>query len=306
MRLLLVAAALLWAGTALADNGPVPIPQQFQMGAAPMSAAAPSGMETAQSTAQGTETAQSAGIDGSGYTVVAPIFTGSDGNLSYLRFNNRGQSSFLTTATIIGWPSGYNYGTVNVQVPPHASPQYSIQEILSANNITSLNSGDQGISLYLKNGNPNAGYEHVIFNSGNSFFENISMCQWLPSTDYSSLNAWVFNIHTTQLAAYPAMVFVHNYANTSQTFLVDVYEARFGGYKGTISLQANANATYGIPFSWFQTETSWTPSASEMHANLNFRPGVNGTPLTAVVGQMIYNNTFQSYVSMSVSCAINH
>jgi hypothetical protein len=292
MRWLLIVAAILWAGGALAEDGPVMLPAQFLIGAMPKASAA-AGLEQAQS------------IDGSTYTVVAPIFTGSDGNLSYLRFSNRSTATVVTPITIVGWPSGNSYGTVNVQVPAHASPQYSISEILSANNINGLQSGDQGFSLYLQGGNPSAGFSHILYDSNNGFFENLSMCIWKANTDYSGLNSWVFNVHTTQLANYPATVFIHNFSSSAATFLVDIYEARYGGYKGTISLQANANSTYGIPFSWFETQASWTPGSTEQHANLNFRVSAASQPLSAVVGQAIFNQQFNSYVNMSEMCAIN-
>jgi hypothetical protein len=259
---------------------------------------------TAPTASSSVETQQS--VDGTTSTVIAPIFTGSDGNVSYLRFINRGATSDVTTITIVGYPTGTNYGTVNVSVQGHAAPQYSIQEVLQAKNIAGPTNGDTGFALYLKNPDTNAGFTHVIFNASNTFFENVSMCTYTAGTDYSSLNSWLFNVHTTQLSAYPSTVFVHNYSANPQTIIVDVYEARYGGYKGTFSLSAVANGTYALPFSWFQQQVSWQPTSTEMHANLNFRAGGGAGSLTTVVGQAIFNQGLSAYVNMTQFCAINH
>ena len=289
----LLAVALLWAGAAYAGDQTVSVPDQYMLGTYSTAPAASSSVETAQS------------VSGENYTVIAPIFTGSDGNLSYLRFINQGPGSTVTTITIVGWPTGTNYGTVSVNVPGHASPQYSIQEVLQAKNISGPAGGDQGFSLYLQNPDVNAGFAHVIYNSTNTFFENVSMCTYTANTNYASLNSWLFNVHTSTLSGYPSLVYIHNYSSTEQTVLVDVYEARYGGYKGTISLQASANSTYGIPFSWFEQQASWKPSATEMHANLNFRASGGGGPLTVIVGQTIFNQGLSAYINMTQFCAIN-
>jgi hypothetical protein len=271
----------------------VDIPEQYKLGAYPTAPATNSSVETAQS------------VDGSSYAVVAPVYAGSDGNLSYFRFNNRGSGSIVTSITIVGWPTGTNYGSVNVNVPGHASPQYSITEVLQAKNLTGPTGGDQGFAFYLKNPDPNSGFAHVIYNAANTFFENVSLCTYGPNTDYSSFNSWLFNVHTSRLSGYPSVVSLHNYSSTAQTVLVDVYEARFGGYKGTISIQAAANSMYGLPFSWFEQQANWQPTATELHANLNFRSSTGGT-LTAVVGQTIYNQGLSAYINMTQFCAINH
>jgi hypothetical protein len=275
----------------------VGIPEQFMLGAFPTDEVSAAPAQAGQT--QSVEKAQS--VDGTQYTVVAPIFPGNDGNLSYIRFNNRGAANTVTTITIVGYPTGQNYGTVNVNVPGHASPQYSISEILQAKNIAGPTGGDQGFSLYLKNGDPNAGFAHVIWNSSNLFFENVSMCTMSAGIDYSQLGSWLFNVHTSTLSTYPSYVFIHNFSANATTFQVDLYEARFGGYKGTLSIQAAANGTYRIPFSWFEQQVSWTPSSSEMHANLNFH-GAG----TYVVGQTIFNQAFNAYVNMTQYCVINH
>jgi hypothetical protein len=284
----LLAIALLWAGTAYAGDQTVVIPEQYKLGAYP-----------APDTSSTIEKAQS--VDGTGYTVVSPIYAGTDGNLSYLRFINRGPAPTVTTITIVGTPTGTNYGTANVNVPGHAAPQYSISEILQAKNIPGPSNGDTGFALYLKNADSNAGFTHVIYNSANTFFENVSMCTYTANTDYSSLNSWLFNVHTSRLSNYPTMVFLHNYSGSPQTILVDVYEARFGGYKGTISIQATANSTYAMPFSWFEQQANWQPSSTEMHANLNFH-GAG----TIIAGQTIFNQGLSAYINMTQFCAINH
>jgi hypothetical protein len=45
---------------------------------------------------------------------------------------------------------------------------------------------------------------------------------------------------------------------------------------------------------------------TEMHANLNFRPGGGGGPLTTVIGQTIFNQGLSAYINMTQFCAINH
>ena len=251
---------------------------------------------------QGKEKA--AAVDGRSYSVIAPIYIGSAGNTSYVRFGNGNARTSITTVVIVGNVTGRNYGTVTVTVPSGASPQYSITQILSAGEVTELVGGDLGYSLYVRNPDLYSYFQHVLYNSFNSFFENMSICTYLPNLDYSTLNQGAINIHTSRIIGYPAQVVLHNYLSQSVAFSIDVYESNTGAFKGTYSGTGVANGTYAIDFTTIQNAIGWFPTASEFHANIQVRSSTV-TGFYAVVGQQIFNSGLSAYLNMSQICYMN-
>ena len=120
--------------------------------------------------AAGASFAASAGLYGRNYAVVAPISTGADGNVSFLRLINDTASASTFAVSVVGSPSGRVYGTASIQAPAGASPQYAIATILSLANAGALSGGDTGYALYLQDADQ-VGFQHVIFSAASGFFE---------------------------------------------------------------------------------------------------------------------------------------
>lgn len=277
------------------------LPQEFIRGIAPSDM-----HQEAPASAPDRESPQV--VQGSGYTVVMPIYAGADGNTSFLRFPNGGLATSVTSITIVGYPSGFNYGTPTVTVPSGASPQYSIYEILDAAGLSTASftaRGDLGFSLYLRNADRVMGFQHVIYNDFSKFFENASACAYEPGQDYSFLNQVMINIHTSRLAAYPSTLFLHNFNNVATTYTADIHDARTGALKGTYTFQVLANTSYSAPFTFFEDAIGWIPASNEQHANVVVRP-VGTSAFRAILGQAIYNANLNAYVNMTQVCRITH
>lgn len=246
-------------------------------------------------------------VNGTLYTVVAPIFDGSDGNVSYIRFPNGSGATAVTSVTVVGSPSGDIYGTFDLTVQNLASPQYSIGDILNLAGAPALSNGDDNYSLYLRS--PSAGnyvgFQHVIYNASNGFFENVSVCTFDPLIEYSAINRSLINIHTSVLAAYPATVFVHNYLNAPVTYTAAITDARTGNIEGFVDISMAANGSYAVPFTFFEDLIDWTPASNQQHANMIFQQS-STVGYYAVVGQAIQNSAFNSLVNMTQTCGLNN
>jgi hypothetical protein len=253
-----------------------------------------------QGFAQGLER-QAAPFAASGLAVIGPTFNGSDGNTSYIRFPNVGTAASTYTVTVVGSPSGRTYGSTTYTVPAGASPQYSLSQITAQAGAAALSGGDDSYALYLQDSDQYAGYQHVIYNGGNGFFENVSTCATLLTPAAGGV---LTNVHTSNLTAYPSQIRIHNYGTQSATYRVTVSDAVTGAAIGTadVSVAANASATYQE--SYFEQQLHWTPTSSQLHANFSIAP-VGTSAFTAVLGSTIFNQQFSAYVSMSEICAIN-
>lgn len=243
------------------------------------------------------------------YAVIAPIFReGSAGLTSFIRLvNNAGEDSggdeFVATTytiTVVGATTGNTYGVATIPVAAYASPQYSIDEILTAANATPLAGGDTGYALYVTTPHRGTGFMHVVYNGANGFFENVSACQAYVQAD--TPQKYLFNVHTSALAAYPSQIYVHNYAATAVTYRVTVRDSRTGLTVGTTDLATSANSTTSMSFSQFEQLIGWTPSASQAHVNMEFVAiGLDNSPV--LVSTFV---TYQSAaVSMSAICQVN-
>lgn len=246
-----------------------------------------------------------AAFNGSAFTVVAPLFDGTSGNTSYLRLANVSLSPVTFSVSVVGTPTGKDYGTAQYSVPPLSSPQYSYGEILARVGATVPTGADDSFSFYLRTDADFTGFQHVIYNPGNGFFENVSICTFDAAHVYSGLNQAVGNVHTTLLAAYPSQVVIHHYGSAPARYHAAVYDGRTGAFKGAFNFDMAANETYVAPMSWYQSNAGWTPSGAEYHANIFFSRDDNGT-YQAIVGQAIVNDVLHSVVNMTQFCGINH
>ncbi|MCA0201091.1 MAG: hypothetical protein LCH56_09655, partial [Proteobacteria bacterium] len=116
-------------------------------------------------------------------------------------------------------------------------------------------------------------------------------------------------VHTSVLAggAYPSQIEVHNYASTAQTYVLSVYEATTGALKGRTSINTAANSTYLIPFvGGIQQAIGWTPTASEIHANVVLQTTTGTTAPQASIGHTIVNTRQTNTVlNMTNVCSVN-
>ena len=196
--------------------------------------APPGFIETSSSPSTNTAERASAGLDGARYAVVAPTYAGSDGNTSYLRLAN-GQGAGGTISkpttfniTVVGSPSGNTYGVARIEVAALASPQFSLQDILTRAGAGGLADGDTAYAFYIQDADRVA-YQHVIYNGANGFFENVSICGvgGFANEPGGSMEP-LWNVHTSALSTYPSQVFLHNYQSQSAAYQVTVVDARTG------------------------------------------------------------------------------
>ncbi len=253
-----------------------------------------------QSSAAEIQQAATAPLYGRNYAVVAPIFTGADGNMSFLRLSNDGAEASTFIVTVVGSPSGKVYGAANISVPGASRPQFSVTDILSRANAAALAGGDTAYTFYLQDADP-VGFQHVIYNGTSGFFENASVCQY----DMAAANLPILrNVHTSRIAAYPAQISLHNFYNSSVTYQVQVLDSATGAVIGTVPYQTAANSTYLIPESYFEQQLGWVPSASQQHVTLIFTAsGIDHAP--AVVSDFISNQKLGAYINMSLMCSVN-
>jgi len=242
-------------------------------------------------------------VSGTDDFIVAPIF-GSGTSTSFLRLANPTSLSANYTIRVVGSPSGNLYGTAIYSVPAYASPQYAYSQILTAASTTAPQGSDDSYSFYVRSSNTQSGFQHVLYNDTNKFFENVSVCTWGAATNYTALNRAVVNAHTTTLAAYPTVILIHNYAATSGNYRLSVYESSTGTPKGTYDFSVVANGTYATPVSFFQTQVGWQPTSSDRHANFVFE-ATGSTTYSLTVGQAITNDALGAVINMSQICGLN-
>jgi len=287
MSLIFAGAALLAAGASLAQEAPF-LPDDFIVGRGRL-------VERQVERASAT--------DGTLATVIAPTFTGADGNISFVRLGNFGEEPIEVDITVLGTPTGKVYGTATYAVVAHASPQYALTTILADAKAGALAGGDNGYTLYASNWGSMMSMQHVIYNGANGFFENVSICRFFEGADYSNLNGRLGNIHTSALGTgYPARIYIHNDTAASVTYAATVYDAASGARIGAVSVPVGANGTFSQPFAWFEEQLGWKPASGQLHANMEVA-APEGSSAVPYIGQFIFNQQLTAYVNMSQRCA---
>ena len=254
-----------------------------------------------------------AGLDGAFYAEIFPLYTGNGGNTSFLRLGNPTNHASVFHFTVVGAPSGNLDGQGDITVSAFATPQYSVNDVLTATSTTPLDPGDTSYSLYVTNDDLAAFYQHVIFNGNNQFFEDVTICP-MGASIQGDKN--VTTIHTSLLSAFPSTVYIHNMLSQQADYRVVVRLARTGVQIGTIpSLKANANATYAIPFSFFEQQIGFSPVAGQEHAILEFHAttafaadlgaGPDPVDVGGIFGQSVYNAQFGAVLNLSNKCTVN-
>ncbi len=259
-----------------------------------------------------------AGLDGAFYAEVFPTFPATSANVSFIRLGNDNNAASVFHVTAVGAPSGELYGTGDITVPAHATPQYEIGTFLTRIDALPLANGDTSYSFYLNNDDPNTYFQTVIYNGGNGFFEDTTICANGSSMQGSKK---VANVHTSKLAGnqYPSTVYVHNLLYVDAEYKVTVRDSGTGNVLGTVaSVPVKANSTTAYPFSYFESRV--TIPAGVVHATLEFKPtpafaavlDPTGTPpnpdpddLGAIFGNTVYSAPFNAFLNLSNKCRIN-
>ena len=245
------------------------------------------------------EIEKAAAFSGYGYTVIGRVFLGDDGNLSYLRFLNLSGSTSTVNATLIGSPSGRNYGTVNVGIQNHASRQIPITQFLSDAGVPALISPDDRLGVYLRSDGAPVAVQHVLFSQATGFFENMSTCQ---NSSVSDSNAALMNVHTSLITDYVSYVTIYNYTSVPASYEIQVYEGGSGAFKGQVVVSVDANSTFEQPFEWFQQQLDWTPASTEGHANIVAFPKSGGRG--ALIFHTVYNSKVGVFLNLTNFCTI--
>jgi hypothetical protein len=264
------------------------------------------GQQAAAQAAPARESTQ--GFSGVAHTVVAPVFDGANGNTSYVRLANLSTAPAIITVTVVGTPSGRDYGSFTYNVPASASQQKSIHDILREAGITpGYIAPDTGYSLYLSTTSREpVGFQHILHNANSRFFENMSVCTYRANMDYSALNQFVGNAHTDHdiMRDYPTNISIHHYGPAPAFYLVDVYVSETGEWKGNFTFTLQPNETFVAPMSYYEQRVNWVPQYGQSHANLVFRRNEIGQ-YEAVVGQRVYNAALDASINMSQFCGLN-
>lgn len=246
-----------------------------------------------------------AAVDGRQLTTIAPVFHGADGNLSFLRFLNTSQTASSTfTVIVVGMPSGTQLGTATFTAPAHSSPQHAMNAILQQASVTGLPAGDNGYTLYVRNPNNDSGIQHVIFNDGNRFFENMSWCQHFSGARYQTLVGWLTNFHTTRLTGFPMTVNIHNYNNVTQPYRITAYDSTTGSQIGQpIIVDVLANETRAISNSTLEQMLNFSPATGQIHMTLYVDTPNNGI-FNAVATSVVFNSALNANINMTTSCKV--
>ena len=246
-------------------------------------------------------------INATALTAIAPTYNGEAGNLTFVRFYNMDPSAKEDfSVTVVGSPSGRTYGTTTYTVPANASPQFSLSAIVAQANAGPLTAGDDNYTLYVRNANQAAAYQHVLYNSINNFFENVTACIYFQGAVYKGIPQTLANVHTTTLAGFPSRILIHNAFSAAVTYRVSLYDAANGTLLGKVDLPLGANTSKTYPESFFEDQLKWTPSATQLHVNMMFEQVGSNADFYANISHVIFNSALNASINMSTLCRVQH
>lgn len=204
------------------------------------------------------------------YTVVPNVTPGYQDNVSYLRFPNANPSKTTTASVrIIGNATARDYGTAIVTSPARSSPQYSIKDLLTLANGGNFDPADTRVTLYVQSSEFLTGIQHVYFNGGTGFFENMSVCSFEDGLNYVPMTSLLANVHSSILAStYPSMVEVHNKKAVAANIRLRIHDGRTGALLGIFEFNANANTTYTFTALQIESAINYRPGPTDYHFNV--------------------------------------
>lgn len=264
-------------------------------------------------------TGAQAALNGTLYAVVSPLYDGSNGSTSFIRLYGGAASANSTfTIRIVNTTTGANMGNlITISVPKNASPQFSFDTLISM--AGTAKTTDHNYSLYIQNSEATAGYQHVTFNGTSGLFENNSNCantlNQVVKAAYPSLV--LTNLHTSLISTttYPMQVEIHNYWNAAVTYGVYVYDAGTadsagviragsGAQVGSKTYTVGANSSLSMSVTKLQQDIGWTPSGSQLHANIIVTEIANQQP-AEVLTAVVQNSNPAGTTNMSFACSVN-
>ncbi len=259
----------------------------------------------AESTGEGLERSQA--IVSGNWTVIPNATPGALGNTSFIRLPNANTIATATyTVRLIGDDTGRDYGTAIVNVPPRASPQYSLQDLLYIAHGSSFDPADQNVSLYVRTSHYNTGFQHVYYNSNSDFFENMSVCSYKSGYNYLPLMSGVVNLHTQLLSSrFPSLITVHNENPFSTTIRARIHESQTGRYRGLLTFNAIGNSTYVFTPDDILNELGLYLGDQVFHFSLIFDSDPTNPP-NALLSHVVTNNrVYGSVLNLTTICSID-
>ena len=263
---------------------------------------------TSISVASPSEIERPLALDGSQYTVIAPVYDGSGGVQSYIRLYNGGTAASTFSVTVLNTTNGLTLGAASIQVPANASIQYPLTSSGGSNSIfaqAGVGASGGSYALYIQNSNTLAGYQHVTYNGGTTLFENNSVCTTPINQQFASSNKQVLtNVHTTRLSGYPSNIAIHNYASTATTVTLAAYDSATGSAAGQINQTISGNSTLTLGDFQLEGLVGFSPTSSQSHINVVVTNAAGGS-LPVRTTQTIRNSSLGGDINMGESCAIN-
>ena len=176
---------------------------------------------------------------------------------------------------IVGVSSGTLYGTFTYTVPPGASPQFSVEDIIRVSG-ADANAGNECVAFYMRSFNNLTNFQHIVYDNETAFFENLSMCKYESGSGYTDTNPLAINVHTSLLSqSWPSFIYLTNMSPFISQYTVNIHKAggeEMGKFVGSFVINLDSNSAYRIPHSYFEDAIEWSPSAElrDYHMNLIF------------------------------------
>ena len=180
------------------------------------------------------------------------------GSRSFLRFYNRSTSAGSVEVALINIRTGREIRTwTSPDVPPNASLQFSVDRLDSA--LTALDDGRDEVYFNLRVRSGFEGFlQHVVFNSVEAGFSDMTSCVGGASADAASLT----NVHTSQLAGYRSFIRIVNTGDAAAPATLTFYSSGTGEelYQWTSS-DIPANGSIEVAVDDVESVSVFTPTA---------------------------------------------
>ena len=249
-------------------------------------------------------------IEGDNYAIVAPVYDGTTGPVSYLRLFNGSSAASAFELTVVNSDNGITLGAASISVPAGASAQYPVVQAGGANSIfeqASVGASSSNYAVYIQNTTARTGYAHVTYNTSTAAFENHSLCETSLNEELlESGEQALINVHASSLAGnqFPSVVSVHNYEDTTETISVSVSNAVTGASLGQLSWMIEGNSTMTVSASEIESQLGVSPTADEFHLNLVFSRQAGGE-VPIQLSHTVRNDAVGGIVNLSAACAVN-
>ena len=145
------------------------------------------------------------------------------------------------------------------------------------------------MTLYLQSSDFLTGVQHVYFNAGTGFFENMSVCSFEDGLSYVPMTSLLANVHTSILASdYPSTIEVHNKKSATIGVRLRIHDGRTGELLGVFGFNANPNTTYTFTATQIEAAIAYKPGPTNYHINVIF-DGDPSTPTDVVLSHSVRN-----------------